>query len=169
MAQDFKKIKVGLGFGYIPTSDFWSRLMYIEPAYRINDRWAIGFRMESNFADGNSNKLLTGSYGLNGQHYFLNTKLRPYGGLGIGLFTPVQSSMPLCDCSITYEKNKIGLYPRLGVDFGHLSVTMEYNFVAASKISTSSMFTNSETTTGYLNNNYFSTKVGLVIGGGRKK
>jgi outer membrane protein X len=170
-SQQFKKFKVGVGLGYTSVTSDVPPLLYLEPAYRINDTWAIGLRLESGGFNSNSdNDLITNSFGLNGQYYFSSNKFRPFAGLGFSFYSPEPFiGVSFCDCSITYEKNKLGFYPRLGFDYGHLSFNMEYNIAGSSKITTTSMFTHIPTVTGYVDNNYFSTKVGVLIGGGKKK
>ncbi|GHN00757.1 hypothetical protein WSM22_22460 [Cytophagales bacterium WSM2-2] len=145
----------------------------MEPAYRITDKWSVGLRLEGAVTSA-AQSILTGSYGPNGQYYFLDKNgTRFFAGLGVGLYTLSSAGM-MCDCSRDYEKNKIGFYPRLGFDVGHLTITTEYNVMSQVKLVGKSMIPNlnpvdNPTYVSYVSGNYFTAKIGVAIGGGKKK
>ena len=107
------------------------------------------------------------SYGINGQYYFSNKDFRPFVGIGLGFFHPILHSDPFYGYTSRLEETVIGFYPRLGFDYGHLSIAIDMNVVASSNaIISRPAFEPSFN--GTLNSNYLSMKVGIVMGGGRK-
>jgi hypothetical protein len=180
-AQQFKKLRVGIGLGsgYGWQSYNFSRskalLMYLEPSYRIRENMAIGLRLEV----GSENALLFGSssgyggtriasYGVNGQYYFTNGRIRPFAGLGVGFYHPGLTGSSPSGNSSQNEQTKFGFYPRIGLDLSHFSFTMDYNIVSPSQATIHDGPTNT-TTQSQLGNGYFSVKIGFGIGGGLKR
>ncbi|HEV8515896.1 MAG TPA: hypothetical protein VGQ59_21590 [Cyclobacteriaceae bacterium] len=166
-AQNYRKIKVGIGFGSSSNTGF-PPLLYLEPAYRINDVWSLGIKVEAgSFQNG---YLLTNSYGCNGQYYFLTkNKIRPFIGLGLSLYSIANNGLVNDGGEPHYERNKMGFYPRLGFDYGHLSIVLDYNLMTPFKAENEDILNPGSTTVSYLNGNYLAIKIGIVIGGGKKK
>jgi hypothetical protein len=81
------------------------------------------------------------SYSAFGQHYFSNNHFRPLIGLGIGGYT--YSGL---------KEGNFGVYPRIGFDFRHLTFITDFDIVG-----------------GAINSNFLTFKIGVSIGGGRKK
>jgi hypothetical protein len=127
-AQKYKPFKVGLGVGptlSIPSKDYPYGIMYaIEPAYYVSDDWSIGFRIEgaSNRIDSELVSTDFHSYTINGQYYLLKNKTRLFLGAGLGLFTS--------DFYYYSTVSVFGFYPRVGIDLGHFSLCMDYNFIS---------------------------------------
>jgi hypothetical protein len=139
-AQEFKKLKagVGLGLGYRPSSgDFGMVIINFEPAYRVSDRTAVGIRIQNGFGPGGQSLY---SYAAFGQRYFSNDHFRPFVGLGIGGYT--HSGL---------EASGFGVYPRIGFDFRHLTFNTDFDIVG-----------------GAINGNFLTFKIAVSIGGGRK-
>jgi hypothetical protein len=171
-AQDFKKIRVGIsgGWGLKEGANLYT--MTLEPSYRISEKISVGIRFEG--ANGGSPFLgashsYLGSYGLNGQYYFSNKDLRPFAGMGLGFYHPRVSGSgdPFGGASSSNEETKLGVYPRVGFDYGHLTLCLEYNLVPTSNATF--MDFDGTTTTNEIKNSYTSLKLGFNIGGGRKK
>lgn len=173
--QDFKKFKVGLGFGYaIPGDGGGGIALYIEPMYRIKDNIGIGFRYESaatvpaNVLSGGvtitPSAAVIGSFGLTGQYYFSNNKFRPFAGFGIASFTLASIDVAITGSGsvggvLSPSVSKVGFYPRVGFDYGHFNMTLDYNFIPA------------ETATSLVaarNASYIGIKLGFSFGGGTK-
>lgn len=178
-AQEFKKMRVGFGFGwasgikdYPQTSTSGGALIYLEPSYRVKDNIAIGFRLEG-VTD--LSKLM-GSYGVNSQYYFSNKPWRPFAGIGVGFIHAglISGDTPY---SGTYgsreEATTLMFYPRVGFDYGHFTITIDYTIATKAKalILPSGTINNPSPVPyyDYLNNSYLSIKGGINIGGGRKK
>ena len=150
-AQEYKKIKVGCGFGYVLSNSFvdFGLLIYLEPSYRIRDNLSVGLRMESAGLD---MTLLTpnihaASYTLNGQYYFGKSRLKSILGLGLGIFKFEHNYSPPTDF-------QPGIYLRTGFDIEHFNLTLDYNLTTKSD-----------------NNkyNYLGIRIGMFFGGGKKK
>jgi hypothetical protein len=85
-SQSYKKLRVGAGIGVTGFRPGPSMALYTEPSYRLNDRFAFGLRVETNFRQGSMPVL--GSFTLTGQYYFSATKrTRFFAGLGAGAFS----------------------------------------------------------------------------------
>jgi hypothetical protein len=170
-AQEYKKFKVGVGIGYAMGSGEGSSggvLITVEPAYRIKDNLSIGLRMESaavtrglstSVAGASFDVAAIGSYTLNGQYYLgQGSSFRPFVGAGLGIYslaavTVTGNSM----LSNAAAESSFGFYPRVGFDYGHFNLALDYNFVPATKAGT-----------GEFKNNYLGFRVGFFFGGGKK-
>ena len=178
--RKFKAFKVYISGGYAipqgssaspasPTSPAGSSsgsfssggLFAIEPKFAIIDPLAIGLRVEAAITahvyEGSTNSSnSTGkanlSYILTMDYYFTNNRLRPFIGGGAGIYSTAEIDS-------TTTTNGIGGVPytsqfggmvRAGFEFGHLRIAGEYNFVAN-------------------NGSYIGLKLGICIGGGRRK
>lgn len=197
-AQDFRKIKVGLNVGYVEPQGGGAGFGFaLEPGFRITDKLAVNARFEGTVftrdleSDQNVEKINIGvggigSYTANVQYYFLDGPFRPYVAFGLGYYTPAEvkltTSVSAAGASSGTEQTiapnaAFGFYPRVGFDFGHLNLMIDYNIVGDSEASISTLKTediNGTTTTTTVNqkttfeNSYLSVKLGFTIGGGRK-
>jgi outer membrane protein W len=176
-AQEFKKFRVGLGLGYAMASGEGSSggvLFALEPAYRIKDNLSVGLRIESALVTrGASAALLPGSsidvaaissYTLNGQYYLgEGSSFRPFVGAGLGIYSLGQVNTTFTNSGSTFKQSfgaesQFGFYPRVGFDYGHFNVALDYNFIPSTKINSSAEFKNS----------YFGFRLGFFLGGGKK-
>lgn len=193
-AQDFKPFRVGLGLGYArPAGDGAKAgvLFYLEPSYRINDKIAVGLKLETaimlrattliqsgqtTIYDGKISA--AGSYTVNGQYYFSNNGFRPFVGLGFGLYSLASADVSgfsngnqqgSNQSATVSGGNKFGFYPRVGFDAGHFTMNLEYNIIGASS-ETIQVDNNGTVTTGKVDtkNNYLGLRIGFFIGGGRR-
>lgn len=174
-AQEYKKFKVGLGLGYALAGGEGSSggvLITLEPAYRIKDNFSIGLRMESALVTrGFSNALPStkidvaaiGSYTINGQYYLgEGSTFRPFVGAGLGIYSlsKITGITTINNNTVTEvipSESSFGFYPRVGFDYGHFNLSLDYNFVPATKAGT-----------GEFKNNYLGFRVGFFFGGGKK-
>lgn len=172
-AQEFTPFKVGLGLGYaFPGAGEGAGgggLVYVEPAYRASDQVLIGLRLEAAVIargiQGTANNEVTGdassngSYTLNGQYYFNDHYVRPFVGLGFGLFSLAAVEFNTAVNPQTEDiaaETRFGFYPRLGLDIGHFNLTLDYNIVPKTEVPGG----------GEVKNSYFGLKTGFSIGGG---
>ena len=175
-AQDYKKVRVGLGLGYaLSTGEGGSGgvLVTFEPGYRIQDNLLVGLRIETAALTRGSTASIVagtsigvaavGSYTINGQYYFgSGDGFRPFGGLGLGLFSLAAADVTLGGTTVNFAvaESKFGFYPRLGFDMSHFTMAFEYNFIPATPVV--------GTTTGAeVSNSYFGFRIGAFIGGGK--
>lgn len=170
-AQTYKPFLVGLGLGYASPSGGGDgakagALFYFEPAYRVSDQLAIGLKGEfaviarASLTGESADASAQGSWTLNGRYYFGASKFRPFAGVGLGLFTVTTASVDLTSGAGTSKDSKFGFYPRVGFDYGHFSMNLEYNIVPASKIEFGGV------SLGEVKNSYLGVRLGFFIGGG---
>ena len=173
-AQEYKKLRVGVGTGYanvvqeyIGYKNVNQVLFYLEPSFRLNDEISVGVRLE--ITPGKS----VASYTINGQYYWIRkskSDLRPFVGWGIGFYHPYLSGDPYYGTTSRSEQTVFGFYPRIGFDYHHLSMLIDWNIggLADATIYPSA---NSQLPpfNGNLSPNYFSAKIGIQVGGGKKK
>lgn len=180
-AQQYKRLRVGIGLGWgnvIANYNYSGSniqrsegpvLISLEPSYRFNDRIRVGVRLEAvgQLIGGGQN--IT-SYGINGQYYFLKKRFRPFVGMGLSFFHPRLVGDGFYSFNSELEETLLGFYPRIGFDFGHLFMIVEKNIVnnANAKIYPPGQI-QLPAKDGTLSSNYFSLKIGIFIGGGRKK
>lgn len=166
-AQDFNQYKVGLGFGYAAPADGGGGIaVYFEPGYRVNDLISVQLRIESaamaKFVNGQTGSVsANGSYTVNGQYYFGTSNVRPYAGLGLGIFAIANASVNTSGGQLD-GGSVLGFYPRVGVDVGHFNLLLDYNIVGSSPYvaNTGEEFD--------VKNSYLSLKAGFTVGGGKK-
>ncbi|HYG00845.1 MAG TPA: outer membrane beta-barrel protein [Chryseosolibacter sp.] len=171
-AQDeFKKFRVGIGLGYAMASGKGSSggvLFDIEPGYRITDQILVNLRYENAvIVRGSATETEVdldaagiGSYTLNGQYYFGSDMFRPYVGLGFGLYSlaaiSVNAGSTGGGADVSAE-NKFGVYPRVGFDFRHFTMNLDYNIIPNTTGEAGTEFKNS----------YIGIRIGGYFGGGR--
>jgi hypothetical protein len=171
----YKPFRVGVGIGYaVPGAGKGAGgglLMYLEPGYRATDQVIIGLRLEGAFmvrgVQGVSNRDVSGdvssiaSYSLNAQYYFNNEQVRPYIGAGFGLFSMTAVKFnPATGTPAADEvgaETRFGFYPRIGIDAGHFTLSLDYNVVPPTDVPDG----------GEVKNNFLGIRVGVSIGGGK--
>jgi len=141
----YKPFKVDFGFtGDFPTSSDAgiSGGIYIEPRYAVNDKLTIGLRIEGVYLnygnvtlDYTSVKVKTTTISpiiLTGDYYFSTEKVRPFVGVGLGMFKRTSRSV---EVSVQQGINigpktqtKFGFAPRIGLNAGHARIAAIYNF-----------------------------------------
>lgn len=174
-AQEFKKFKVGVGGGYAVTSGTGAKggvLLYLEPAYRIQDQLLVGLRLEAagmvrGYAEAvetaSISASFSGSQGIFGQYYFGNETFRPFVGFGLGLNKVTTAAANFNgEAFVGVQESKLGFFPRVGFDAGHFTLSIDYNLVGASTLTGTS---GGELKT---KNNYIGIRFGGFFGGGRK-
>jgi Outer membrane protein beta-barrel domain len=181
-SQEYARFSVGIGAGYVPVHhDYAGFSFYIEPSYRIAPKFSLGLRIESmarpspSYANNLKDIDLMGSYTLNGKYYFLSSgRLQFFAGLGAGLYLPLGGPFGNCSCNNQFvDEKKFGAYPRVGFEYGHLAITLDFNLVQSAKQKT---YTDNLTyppfsysTTYQASTNYISLKAGVKIGRKRRK
>ncbi len=142
-------------------------LFVVEPKYAVAEQFAIGLRLEiAALARGtviggtefNGEGQWNGSYLATGDYYFGNNKVRPFIGVGAGLYTIGSidfNAINSPDPNVIFAENKFGFMFRGGLEAGHFRLGIEYNAIGKSKYSE--------------HNSYIGFKLGTCIGGGRYK
>jgi hypothetical protein len=161
-AQQYRKFLFAFDTGYPVGNSNPIAMFAIEPAYRINDKILVGLRIEPiafNYYKTGYNSPLR-SMGLNGQYYFKLTSMRLFSGVGMGLYNPISNA------ETKNQRNGFAVYPRVGLDFGHARVMIEYNLIQKMNNYIPDTYSGHYET---VNLSYLSLKIGLFIGGGKKK
>lgn len=164
-SENYKSFKVDLGVLYgIGTAEEFSGGIgfYLEPKYNVSDNIAVGLKGEIAVIGGadilgeNVNISAIGSYLLTGDYYFSNSGIRPFGGLGIGIYTlgSTEVDFGTVGGAVNYG-SKFGFAPRVGLLLGHFRLAAEYNVITGIE-------------EGLASKNYIAIKAGFEIGGGRK-
>ncbi|WP_066629531.1 outer membrane beta-barrel protein [Labilibacter marinus] len=170
-STDYKPFKVDVGALYaIPGGEAVSAGagFYLEPKYNVTNNIAVGLKMEWAIMGASSDYdnvsiSAVGSYQLTGDYYFSENKVRPFAGLGIGIYslgsveTDVVSAAAGEDPFAYDFGSKFGFAPRVGLLMGHFRAALEYNVITGIDTGISELD----------NKNYLSIKLGFEIGGGK--
>lgn len=171
-AQEYKQFRWALGLGYAKPSGegagggvMWAT----EFGYRVTDPICVSLKIEGaavvrglsetvdGYADGEVAGI--GSYTLNGIYYLSNNSFRPYVGAGLGLYSLAAVSVDNNAGLGAAAENKIGFYPRIGFDFGHFNVNLDYNIIGNTTFEGNNLETK---------NSYLSVRIGGFFFGGKK-
>jgi hypothetical protein len=169
ISQQFQKFRVGIGAGYIiATGDGagGGGLVALEPGFHITDRILANAKLErAVFVRGTDKgssleidygRLLSGSINL--QYYINNAILRPFVGGGFGFYNIDALTIDVSNVPTDVPaESKLGLYPRIGFDVAHFTISIDYNIVPPTKVGLSEY-----------KNNFFAIRIGGFFGGGRK-
>lgn len=125
----------------------------LEPKYNVTDNFAMGLKMEAavflgDSYDGGTSAITTRSYTVVGEYYFNQKRVRPYVGLGLGVYQRILTSADEDIYDVVNDKAVFGFAPRVGIQFGQFRTGLEFNIAQE--------------------NSYLSLKVGVTIGGKRK-
>ncbi len=159
VGQIYKPFKIDIGMGITN-----GLLVYAEPSYTFAGKFKTGLRFE----DAIMSMKNIGSSALTFDYYFLTThRLRLFAGGGYSLYTT--SSNGGCDpgpstTEIVRSTGKSGGLARLGFDWHHFHLSMEYNFVPSTYVTAIGNDAQNSPTIVY-ENNYFALKLGVSIWG----
>ena len=178
----FKPFKVDVSLGYaFPGGDGAKGgiLFAVEPKYAVIPSLSVGLRIEAAVMARFSGYNETGeimeasvkaaaSYIATGDYYFMPDKnFRPFTGGGVGIYSvgAVEANQTSGEVS---AGSKFGGLVRTGFEFSHFRMGFEYNIVPKTKFT--GYDGDGNPTTGLTSNNsYMGIKVGVCIGGGRRK
>ena len=178
----FKPFKVDVSLGYaIPGGDGAKGgiLFAVEPKYAVIPNLSVGLRMEAavmaRFSGYDENGEVmeasvkaAASYIATGDYYFMPDKnFRPFTGAGVGIYSVggVEANQTSGEVS---AGSKFGGLVRTGFEFSHFRMGFEYNIVPKTKFQ--GYDGDGNPTTGLTSNNsYMGIKIGVCIGGGRRK
>jgi len=177
-AQIFKPFKVDASLGYaIPGGEGAKGgvLFALEPKYAVIPNLSVGLRFEAavmarGLADntGQTSEVdvkAAGSYLATGDYYFTNLVVRPFAGVGAGIYTLASVSANNNGGSAG-GGSKFGGLVRAGVEISHFRLAAEYNLVPSTNVM---VVDGNSTYTAKAKNGYIGIKIGAVIGGGRLK
>jgi hypothetical protein len=168
-AQEFKKFRLATGLGYAMAGGEGSSggiLYAIEPGYRVNDAICASLRIEGavvvrglseSVSSYDASAAAIGSYTVNGIYYLSNNNFRPYVGVGFGLFNLAAVTSGTSGAGVAAE-SKFGFYPRIGFDFNHFNVNIDYNLIGNTTFEGSDL---------EMKNSYIGIRIGGYFFGGR--
>ena len=143
-------------------------LVYIEPSYTFAGRFKTGIRLEEAVLNMKNiaSTALTFDY-----YYVSHSGLRLFAGGGYSRYNTSASGGcdpgPTTTHFIRSTKSAGGLV-RIGIEFNHLRLGMEYNMVPSTYFTASGSGDQTGTMVVY-KNNYFALKIGISVGGSKKK
>lgn len=174
-AQEYKPFKFDLSTGYAIPSGKGAKggILFVgEPKYAVIPNLSVGLRFEVALMaratvdnQGNTGEVDikgAGSYLATGDYYFTSNTVRPFGGVGVGIFSLASASADENTAGVSTAKSKFGGMLRAGVEISHFRVGIEYNLVGNTDVKDVD-----GTVVGTSKNSYIGIKVGAVIGGGR--
>jgi hypothetical protein len=174
---EFKPFKVDVSLGYaIPGGEGAKGgvLFVVEPKYAVIPEVSVGLRIEAAVmargradASGTNSEVdvkAAGSYLATGDYYFTSSTVRPFAGLGLGIYSLAAASTEDDGASVS-SGSKFGQMVRAGVELSHFRVGVEYNIVP--KTTMEYINSNGVKTTTSMKNGYVGIKVGFCIGGGK--
>jgi len=167
-AQDFPRFQCGVGLGYARASQRDGVALFIEPVYRIKENLAAGLQFEyamigAKHAGEQAASII--SFSLNGKYYFSKHRFRPFMGAGAGTYSLSTDILAPGFHSI----RSFGWYPRLGFEYGHLSLTMDYHFISDQLPEELTILGIPVGTTTARDANYFGIKLGYLFGRGQAR
>jgi outer membrane protein W len=175
---EFKPFKVDVSAGYaLPMGGSGSKggfLFAAEPKYAVMPNLSVGIRIEAaitvagvdlNTGDynGTASAKASSSYLATGDYYFTSSDLRPFAGVGAGLFQTAGVALSSTNDNIA-QGSKFGGLIRAGAEFRHFRFGVEYNFVPKTSVAESTPGAKDGYT---VQNAYLGVKFGVCIGGGR--
>ncbi|MBS1541933.1 MAG: hypothetical protein JSS73_14875 [Bacteroidetes bacterium] len=170
--QKFKTVRVGAGLGVFTSTSNANNgwLIFIEPSYRTSDNFFVGFRYEGAY----NKSMSVLSYSFNGQYYFSSntSRVRSFVGLGAGLYIADYNSIGSFNTNLetALGKTSFGFYPRVGFDFGHFSLSVDWNISSESKVTfIEYLVGGSKVYAANVNPSYLSIRGSICLGGGKKK
>ena len=180
-AEEFRPFRVDLGLGYAIPKDGGGVVLSFEPKYAVIPNISVGLRCEAAamvqgvytyngeayIKDDNASAKLNGSYLLTGDYYFTDNKFRPYGGLGLGIYSLNGAEVSGVSGTVVSggavaNKNNFGFMLRAGFDVSHFRLSIEYNIAGKVKYDVA----NTDLSSSY---NYLGIKANVYIGGGVKR
>ncbi len=177
-AQTFKPFKVDLSTGYAIPSGKGAKggiLFVVEPKYAVIDNLSVGLRLEGavmarGFStvqdeDAEVDVKASASYLATADYYFTENTVRPFAGVGAGLFSLASASANSTGSGSVGTGSKFGGMLRAGTEIGHFRIGLEYNLVPTTNVTM--VDTQGNETQGKAKNSYIGIKIGAVIGGGR--
>jgi hypothetical protein len=118
----------------------------VEPKWNITDSIAAGFRVDGGFLfggrivpDGNTSVAMGAAVGtlLKGEYLLGDSGVRPFLGLGAGMYTLVNQGVAVGDggAGVSQSAGRFyGVAPQLGLDFGGVRLGLTYNYILGGDI-----------------------------------
>lgn len=183
-AKNYQPIRVDLGVEvpWTPSLGAAGFGLVLDGKYLITDNIGVGLRLTGNVQLGASvgensasaSAIAGASYLLKGEYYLGNAGVRPFAGLGIGLYSIASASSSETADSASASGGGgtfFGLMPQIGVNFGILRLAAAYNVLfGASTEAAVSVTSDGATTVQQVSHsrNFFEFELSFRIGGARR-
>jgi hypothetical protein len=152
----------------------------IEPKFLVHNHVGVGLRLEGaamwggSFGDGGESVSMdmaaVSAIGAKGEYLFFDGAVRPFGGLGLGVYyIGSQSAAATAGGAAIDQKagRYFGLAPQVGVDLGRVRLAATYNVIVGADIEVHQQIGNLEQSASY-SQNYFTFELSFRLGGDRR-
>ena len=175
-SQEMGKFRVGLDFGFVPSSGGGGGMISFEPKYNLTDNMNVGLRLggvaiAKDFQDNGSTttaKVSANSSFVGTYDYYIHksgSSFAPYIGAGVGYYS--LANVEVNDSANSQDINpsvtgEMGALVRAGFEWGKFRMGVEYNFVPDSDLEN----LNGDKI-GVVSNAYLGIHLGFYLGGGK--
>lgn len=178
-SQEKDKFRVGLDFGFVPTSGGGGAMFSIEPKFNLADNMNIGLRygaagIAKDIKTNDVNQSVSAKISANGSlvgtfdYYFhkSSSSFAPYVGAGIGYYS--LANVELDNNNNTSQNytpattGKMGGLIRAGFEWGKFRMGVEYNLISDSDLNDFD-----GNVVGTATNSYAGIHLGFYLGGGK--
>lgn len=181
-AQNYQPIRVdsGLSGTYVSASGRGGFGAMVEPKFYVHDNIAVGGRIEAavmfggEISSNGDTKMDMGAVGAvmaKGEYLLGTSGVRPFVGLGIGMFDIAGQSIETSSGGNAGIDQKAGRYfgiaPQVGVDLGRMRLAASYNAILGADIEVRQMVGNVEQTSSF-SQNYLTFEMSFRFGGRKK-
>ena len=177
-AENYQPIQVGLGAGVAMATgiDAYGPSASLEVKYNVHDRVAVGARFDGaamlggGLGEGSNvsvGQRAAASFLAKGDYYFTDAPVRPFVGLGVGLFYFGGQDFSSSSSSANIDQKAgryFGVAPQVGIELGAFRLAATYNALLGADVEvTQSVGTGEQTAD--ISQNYFTFELGVRIGG----
>jgi len=131
---------------------------YVNPKFHMNDNLLLGVKYESTAIGATNDDYLDVStivcYAATIDYYVSSKNIRPFAGIDIGIYELGTVEVKVFEPEPFELGSKFGIAPKIGLSFGHLDFTLQYNMI----------FDQNERFDDF---NHTSIKLGFHLGGGK--
>lgn len=189
-APNYQPVRVDVtvygGYG-VADANAWGIGAALEPKYNVTDNLAAGLRFEGaafvtqkvdvgpagsgQVAISQGARAVT-AYLVKADWYFTTTSVRPFAGLGLGLYRIAAGSQDVSGASVSQRAEAFsgfGLCPQLGVNFGGFRLAATYHVITGGDqvVATQAIGTTPAKEV-KLSKNFFAFEIGGTFGGNRR-
>jgi outer membrane protein W len=178
-AANYQPIRVdsGLVGTYASASGRGGFGAIVEPKFAIHDQVSVGLRFEGAVMFGgsfgnDSTKVSLGAVAsalAKGEYLLTTGTVRPFVGLGLGVFDIVSQSVEAGPMTSSVDQRAgryFGVAPQIGIDLGRLRLAATYNAILGADVEVHQTVGNIDQTASY-SQNYLTFEMSFRFGGGR--
>jgi outer membrane protein X len=171
----------GLSGTYVSASGRGGFGAVVEPKFYVHDNIAVGGRLEGAVMFGGSIDQMTGDTQMDmgavgavmakGEYLHGLSAIRPFAGLGIGLFDIASQSLAAGPTTTGIDQKAgryFGVAPQVGIDLGRLRLAATYNMILGADIEVRQTIGGVEQTASF-SQNYMTFELSIRFGGGKKR